>query len=143
MPRYLGIDHGQRRIGLAISDSIGTLATPLATLPATGDAEVDAENILDLADHEGAEAFVVGLPLNMDGTEGPQAKICRDFAARLEADASGRCVVLWDERLSSFAADLVLDEAQVTKAKRKKHRDQIAAQKILQSYLDSLEYDGD
>ena len=64
-----------------MSDAIGTLASPFATLPSTGDPAADARNVIDLADHEDVEAFVVGLPLNMDGSEGPQAKTCRAFAA--------------------------------------------------------------
>ncbi len=139
MPRYLGIDYGRRRIGLAVSDELGTLASPLATLPSTGDPGVDARNVIDLADREEVEAFVVGLPLNMNGSEGPQAKLTRTFADRLQVESPHRPVTMWDERLSSFAADQVLDQAELSRAKRKRHRDQIAAQVILQSYLESLE----
>jgi len=139
MPRYLGIDHGRRRIGLAVSDEFGTLATPLATLPSTVDVATDARNVIDVADREGVEILVVGLPLNMDGSEGPQAQACRAFADSLQAESPGRAVELWDERLSSFAADQVLDQTDLSPAKRKRRRDQIAAQIILQSYLDSLE----
>ncbi len=141
MPRYLGIDYGSRRIGLAISDRVGTLATPAATLPAKGDPNVDAENVADWSDRQGIEAFVVGLPLNMDGTEGPQARLTRAFAEQLEAAAGGRCVVLWDERLSSYAADQLLAQTTLSAGKRTKRRDQLAALVILQSYLDSLRPD--
>lgn len=137
MPRYLGIDHGRRRIGLAVSDPDASLASPLAILPASGDPIVDARKVVELADEQRVEAFVVGLPYNMDGSEGPQADVCRKFAGHLEAASSGRPVTLWDERLSSFAADQVMDQAELTSAKRKKRRDMIAAQVILQSYLDS------
>ena len=139
MPRYLGIDHGRRRIGLAVSDEFGTLATPLATLPSTGDVATDARNVIDVADREGVEILVVGLPLNMDGSEGPQAQACRAFADSLRAESPGRAVELWDERLSSFAADQVLDQTDLSPAKRKRHRDQIAAQVILQGYIDYLD----
>jgi putative holliday junction resolvase len=142
MPRYMGIDHGQRRIGLAISDPDGTLASPLATLASTGDPGADARAVVEVADEEGAEAFILGLPYNMNGTEGPQAKICRAFAESLEAASPGRSVTLWDERLSSFAADEALDQTDLSSAKRKAHRDKIAAQKILQSYLESLKRGG-
>lgn len=138
MPRYMGIDHGRRRIGLAISDPGATLASPLTTLASSGDPDADARALVALADREGVEAFVIGLPYNMDGSEGPQASLCRQFAESLGAAAPGRPVTLWDERLSSFAADQALDQADVTKAQRKKHRDKIAAQKILQSFLDAL-----
>ncbi len=139
MPRYLGIDYGRRRIGLAISDPFGTLATPLATLPSSGEPAGDARNVIELADREEVDAFVVGLPMNMDGTEGPQAKLSRTFAAHLETESPNRTVALFDERLSSFAADQVLDQTDLSPAKRKKRRDQIAAQVILQGYLDALE----
>lgn len=137
MPRYLGIDYGLRRIGLALSDELATLASPLATLPSTGDPADDARNVVDVADREDVDGFVVGLPLNMDGTEGPQAKLVRTFAAGLEAESPRRTLQLWDERLSSFAADALLDQTELSRDKRKKHRDQIAAQVILQGYLDS------
>jgi putative Holliday junction resolvase len=139
MPRYLGIDYGRRRIGLALSDRIGTLASPAATLPAKGDPAVDAQNVVDWASREGVEAYVVGLPINMDDSEGPQAKVSRDFAGKLQAASGDRPVILWDERLSSFAADQLLDQTALSPAKRAKRRDQIAAQVILQSYLDSLQ----
>ncbi len=143
MPRYLGIDYGKRRIGLAVSDVLGTLATPLATLPATRNPADDAVQVVAAADLEHVEAFVVGLPLNMDGTEGPQAKTTREFIRQLEARAGSRPVTAWDERLSSFAADELLDQTHLTSAQRKKRRDQIAAQVILQSYLDSLDLSAD
>ncbi|MBN1347696.1 MAG: Holliday junction resolvase RuvX [Phycisphaerae bacterium] len=139
MPRYLGIDYGKRRIGLAVSDEMATLASPLATLPSTGSPCTDALNVIDVADRERVEIFVVGLPLNMDGSEGPQAKLSRAFADGLRAGSTARTVELWDERLSSFAADQLLDQTGLSPAKRKKRRDQIAAQVILQSYLDSLQ----
>ncbi len=137
MGRILGIDYGRRRIGLAISDVGEALASPLTTLEANGNAEDDARKVVEVADAEDATAFVVGLPLNMDGTEGPQAKLTRAFGARLERGAPGRPVTFWDERLSSFAADQLLAQADLTRAKRKKRRDPIAAQVVLQAYLDA------
>jgi len=137
MARHLGIDYGRRRIGLAISDSAGRLASPSGTLPSAGEPSIDARNVVDWADREGVEAYVVGLPLNMDGTEGPQARLSRRFADALQEASGGKSVVMWDERLSSFAADQVLDGTHLSRGKRAKHRDRIAAQIILQSYLDA------
>jgi len=137
MPRYLGIDYGRRRIGLAISDPLGSLASPLATIPSTGDPADDARAIVAVADREDVEAFVVGLPINMDDSEGPQAKLSRNLAGCLRAESAGRPVELWDERLTTAAADALLDQTHLTSAKRKKHRDQIAALVILQGYLDA------
>ena len=136
MARYLGIDYGQRRIGVAISDDGGRFAAALSQLDAAGDANADARRVAELARQHNAEAFVVGLPINMDDTEGPQARRTRRFADRL-AERSGLPVHLQDERLSSFAADEVLSAAELTKAQRRRRRDKIAARMILQSFLDA------
>ncbi len=135
--RYMGIDYGRRRIGLSISDPLGSLASPAGTLPAKGVARVDAQNVAVYAERQGIEAFIVGLPLNMDGSEGPQAKLTRDFADQLAAVVGPRPVAMWDERLSSFAADQLLEQTHLSTTKRAGHRDQIAAMVILQSYLDA------
>jgi putative holliday junction resolvase len=137
MPRTLGIDYGIRRIGLAISDRSATLASPGTTLASKGNPAADARNVVQWADREDVEAFVVGLPLNMDGTEGPQAALTKRFADHLKAAAPDRTVTLWDERLSSFAADQLLDQIPLSAGKRAKRRDPVAALVILQSYLDS------
>src|SRR5262249_23666795 len=108
MPRYLGIDYGTKRIGLAVSDDAGRIAMPVDVIAGTGDPLRDAQAVAAAAeDHEG-EHFIVGLPLNMDGTEGPQARLTRRFAGEL-ARRSGRPVDFQDERLSSAAADSLIE----------------------------------
>jgi putative Holliday junction resolvase len=134
----MGIDYGQKRIGVAISDSAGNIASPLTVLSATGRLADDAASVVALADRHEVERFVVGLPINMDATEGPQAKLTRTFAGELKS-LSGRPVDLHDERLSSWAADRAFDEAQLTRKQRNARRDAVAAQIILQGYLDRME----
>lgn len=136
MGRLLGIDYGTRRIGVAIADPEGTIATPATTLHATGTASSDAVRILAWAAENQATGIVVGLPLNMDGTDSPQTRLVRAVCNELRKH--GRLPVeLWDERLSSFQADEYLDTAGVRRSRRRKLRDALAAQVILQSYLDA------
>jgi putative pre-16S rRNA nuclease len=142
MPRILGIDYGTKRIGIAIGDAETRIATPLKTLPGRGDTVNDAAGIAELAAQEEAAAIVVGLPISMNETESPQTKLTRKFAADL-ARLAAKPVHLQDERLSSFAADESMQQAGLDPRKRK-HRgvsDRVAAQKILQAYLDALPND--
>jgi len=134
--RILGIDYGTRRIGIAVADRETKIAAPLATLNGRNDVTRDARAVADLAANENAGEFVVGLPLSMDGTESDQTALTRRFAAEL-ARLSGKPVRLFDERLSSFAADDVLDQAEIPQRSRKGLTDRIAAQKILQACLDA------
>ncbi|MFH1108246.1 MAG: Holliday junction resolvase RuvX [Planctomycetota bacterium] len=136
MPRFLGIDHGTRRIGLAVSDPDATLASPLATIAASGRLSDQVAAVLSCAKEYDIGAFVVGLPLNMDDTEGDQAKTVRRFGAEL-GRASGKPVHYWDERLSSHAAEELLRPAELTRKKRKARLDRVAAQVILQGFLDA------
>ncbi len=131
----LGIDYGTKRIGIAIADLETKIATPFATLNGRNEATRDARIVTDLGTAENAECFVVGLPVNMDGTDSPQTTLTRRFITELER-LSKLPVHLQDERLSSFAAEEVLDIAGISAAKRKGLTDRIAAQKILQAYLD-------
>jgi putative Holliday junction resolvase len=131
----LGIDYGIRRIGAAISDLAVRIATPLCTLVGHRDVTRDARAVADLGERMEAACFVVGLPLSMDGGESEQTALTRSFAAEL-ARLSARPVHLQDERLSSFAASEVLSEAEIPPHRQKALVDQIAAQKILQSWLD-------
>ncbi len=130
--RLLGVDWGSKRVGLAVADH-DSFALPLKTLErhnAIWDAirrEVDAEEI---------DEIVMGLPLNMDGTEGPAAKRARDVADRLSQHCN-KPVHLWDERLSSFEAEQRLTEARVRATKKRAAIDQLAATVILQSFLDA------
>jgi putative Holliday junction resolvase len=132
--RILGVDPGSRRIGLALSDEEGRIALPLDTLVRSGEDAAGA--VAERARHEGAREIVIGLPLEMDGTDGPAAKRARRFAAAVER-ASGVHVVLWDERLTTVVAERALREAGVKGADRKRVVDQAAATVLLQGYLDA------
>jgi len=134
--RILALDHGTKRIGLAISDEMGTIALPLEFL----DAE-PLENFLkrlkDIVDSKQVEEILVGIPRNMNGTYGPAAEKARDFVAVLKAILTIP-VKTWDERLTSVQANRFLIEAGMRREKRKTKVDQTAAAILLQSYLDSL-----
>ena len=136
MPRFLGIDHGSKRIGLAVSDPGATLASPLSTVAASGNLSDEIAAVLSRAEEYEIDAFVVGLPLNMDDTEGDQAKTVRRFGAEL-GRVSGKPVHYWDERLSSRAAEELLRPAELTRKKRKARLDRVAAQVMLQGFLDA------
>jgi putative Holliday junction resolvase len=135
--RFLGIDYGTKRIGLAISDPSGSIASPLGTVAVKGSLAEQARAVLQAAaKYDDIGTCVVGLPLNADGTEGPQARLTRSFAAALQ-DVLAKPTHLWDERLSSVAADELLRAGDLTRKKRKARHDRIAAQVILQSFLDA------
>lgn len=143
MGRWIGIDYGTKGIGLAVSDAGAALASAEKTLSGSGNATADSRRVRDWAAEYTPEGYVVGLPLNMNGTAGSQAQISRKFAAALHALTS-RPVELWDERLTTFQADEYLREAGVRAARdrkgrqrRKLLRDSLAAQIILQSFLDA------
>jgi putative Holliday junction resolvase len=136
MGRFLGVDFGSRRIGLALSDTRGLIASPAGLLRASGDPGQDARLVLARAAESGATGIVVGLPVNMDGSEGPQAHAARRFAELL-CGAGTVPVELWDERLTSFQADEHLAAAELSRSARKRRRDAIAAQVMLQSFLDA------
>lgn len=137
MAIIFGIDYGIRRIGIAISDADETIALAGPMLNASGDPKRDAETVLAEAREYGVRRFVVGLPINMDGTEGPQAALTRRFANALKKASGNMPLEYFDERLSSAAADWALDQMELTKAKRKARRDVISAQVILQGWLDA------
>jgi putative holliday junction resolvase len=141
-PRLLGVDYGRKRIGTAIADAETRIALPLRVVAGRNDITRDARAVADLGTVQGVSAFVVGLPLNMSdevNTDSPQTAIARHFASDLER-LSGKPVHLQDERLTTAAAEEVLDAAALpSKSKRRKQlTDMIAAQKILQAYLDAL-----
>jgi putative Holliday junction resolvase len=136
MGRWLAVDYGRRRIGLALSDPAERIASPMEALQGTGTAPGDARQVLRWAAENDATAVVVGMPLNMDGSLGPQARLCEGFAEQLRALGT-LPVELWDERLTSSQADQTMRAAGLSRAKRKKHRDALAAQVILQSFLDA------
>ena len=132
----LGIDYGARRIGVAIADLQLRVATPLTTLDSRNEATRDARLATDLGQEQTACAFVVGLPVNMSGSDSEQTRLTRRFADEL-ARLSAKPVHLQDERLTSDAAEEVLEEAAVSQRRRKGLTDRIAAQKILQAWLDA------
>lgn len=133
---YCGVDHGRRRIGLAIANPEGTIASPLGVVPGDGSVNKVIERIKRVVTDYDVHEWVVGLPLNMDGTEGDQARQVRRFAAHLER-VTGQPVHLWDERLSSATADDHLATGDLTRAQKKARRDAVAAQVMLQSFLDA------
>jgi len=135
MGRLAGIDYGTRRIGLAISDPGRSIASPAGILDSAGDPGADARRVLKWAADHSPDFFVVGLPLNMDGSEGPQAATTRRFSDALRA--AGAAVEHWDERLSTFQAEEWLRDFGLTKGKRRKILDALAAKAILQSYLEA------
>jgi putative Holliday junction resolvase len=130
--RYLAIDYGTRRSGLAICDVKETIASPLCVLRGQ---ESLLGQIAQIVKAEGVQAVVVGLPLNMDGSEGPQARLVRGFAERLGSSV-GLPIYFEDERLSSFSAAEKLDQAGLSKARQRELIDAVAAAEILQSFLD-------
>ncbi len=132
-PRCLGLDVGDRRIGVAVSDESGRLARPLTVLRRTGTA-ADAAGVAALARELGAGLVVVGLPLNMDGSRGEQAEKSLAFAAELSA--RGLRVELWDERLSTRQAQRVLVAAGARRRARRSREDAVAAALILQGFLE-------
>jgi len=134
--RYLGIDFGTKRIGLAISAPAGGIVSPLKMLDASERMEANAKAILEVVEEYGADAVVIGLPLNMDGTEGPQAKLSKRLAEAIRNAASDIPVHLHDERLTSHAADQRLIERELTRAKKKARQDAVAAQILLESFLE-------
>lgn len=130
----MGLDLGDRRIGVALSDELGVTAQPLTTLEAGGTRAALAY-LKDLAREHGVDRVVIGLPLNLNGTEGPRARSARAFAERAERELGLPCT-LWDERLSTAEAERMLVGADVSRRGRRKVVDRIAAQLILQGYLD-------
>lgn len=134
--RLLAVDLGTKRIGLALSDPSGLLATPLATLTAEP-ATTLVERLLAVARAHEATGLVVGLPRRLDGSAGPEAQVARRLAAQLRS-RSGFSVELVDERLTSVIAERALLANGHKRARRKELSDQVAAAVTLQGYLDSL-----
>ena len=137
MKRKIALDVGDVRIGVAVSDLLGITANPRETyVRKKGDTNADIAYFCEYAKREEADAFVLGLPKNMDGTEGDRAVVTRQFGDMLQ-DASGLPVLYQDERLTTVSAERMLIDADVRREKRKKVIDKVAATIILQSYLDS------
>ena len=132
----IGLDLGSKTIGVSASDPDRRLAAPVETIRRRRFA-LDAERLLALAAERRAVGFVLGLPFNMDGSEGPRAQSTRAFARNL-AKHTELPIALWDERLSTAAVERALIDADVSRAKRKAVIDQHAAAYILQGALDRL-----
>jgi len=132
----LGLDLGTKTIGVALSDAGRRIASPLAVIGRTKFG-ADAEALLRHADLHHAVGMVIGLPLNMDGSEGPRAQATRAFARNL-ADRTALPLALWDERLSTAAVDRVLIAADRSRARRAELIDKMAAAYILQGALDRM-----
>mgnify|MGYP000864414277 CR=1 FL=1 len=135
MPRILGLDPGTKRVGVALSDPTFMLATPHTVLAAEPRSKL-AEALRTLCREKEVDRIVVGLPLRMDGDEGPAAEKSRAFAAWVGAEL-GLPVEFWDERLSTVTAQNALIEGGARREKRREVVDMIAAQIVLQHYLDS------
>lgn len=133
--RILGVDYGDSRVGLAVSDEMRVLASPLPPLQ-TGSMRKTIDEVAKIARETGAAVIVVGLPLNMNGTEGPQASKVRAFGSKL-GEVSGAEIVYKDERLTTVQAHRAFDQAGVSKSRRSRLVDSVSAQIILQSYLDA------
>ncbi|MBW5444991.1 Holliday junction resolvase RuvX [Cohnella sp. CFH 77786] len=133
--RILGLDYGDKRIGVALSDAFGWTAQGLEMIERKREGE-DIRRIAELVKEHGVEEIVVGLPKNMNGTVGPRGEICMAFAEELRQNLS-LPVHLWDERLTTVAATRTLLEADVSRRKRKMVVDKMAAALLLQNYLDS------
>jgi putative Holliday junction resolvase len=132
--RILGIDHGTKRVGVAISDEMAMIAQPLEFVPAEPEATMLAR-VAEIVASRDVQEVVVGLPRNMNGTYGPAAEKVREFVAALEGVLRVP-VKTWDERLTSVQANRMLIEGGMRREKRKQKVDQTAAAILLQSYLD-------
>ncbi len=136
--RYLGLDPGERRIGVAVSDATGTIASPVEFIDRK--ARNHEQRITDLCTEWEITEIVVGLPLSLDGGEGPAASKSRDFGSRV-AGLTGLPVSYHDERFTTVTAEHALLEGGVKRRSRTEKRDQIAAAVMLQGFLDRRRYE--
>lgn len=132
--RWMGLDYGDVRIGVAISDETGLIAQGIEVLKRTS-MDADLQRIQEWIQQYEVHTIVLGLPKNMNGTIGPRGVLSQEFAELLKTK-TGLQVELWDERLSTMAAERTLIEGDVSRKKRKKVVDKMAASIILQGYLD-------
>ncbi|MDU2065317.1 MAG: Holliday junction resolvase RuvX [Sporomusaceae bacterium] len=135
--KKLGLDVGDRTIGVAVSDGLALTAQGVEVIRRKS-LEIDLKRLAELVAEYEVDTFVVGWPKNMNGTEGPRCQFVEEFNKELTKHFPLQKVVLWDERLSTVAATKSLIAADVSRAKRKKVIDKMAAVFILQGYLDSL-----
>ncbi len=132
--RIMGLDVGDKTIGVALSDPLGLTAQGLEVIRRKR-LDKDLERLGEIVEQNGVDMVVVGMPKNMNGTLGPQAETVREFIARFK-EKFGISVDVWDERLTTVAAEKMLIEADVSRAKRKEVIDKTTAVIILQGYLD-------
>lgn len=133
--KYLGVDPGDERIGLSISDDQGLLARPFSILKHIS-RKINARQIAEIADHEHCETIVVGIPYDSDGGIGPRARVSFKFIEALSLDTK-LPVLPWDESGTSQAADQLLIQTSASKKSRKEHKDDLAAMLILQDFLEN------
>ena len=137
IPRYLGLDVGNRRIGVAVSDGLGLTAQPVLTLERRSSRREDLRSLARLCRRFGVVGIVVGDPVHLSGEDSPQAAKTRAFAAEL-GELAGLPIHLWDERLTSAEAHGILYRAGKARQEHRKVVDQVAATLILQSFLDEV-----
>ena len=133
MQKIMGIDYGDARTGLALSDLLCSIVGSTTVVPSRNKEKAMAD-IVRIAKENNVGQIVVGLPKNMDGTEGPRAELCRAFAEELKA-ATGLPVVMWDERRTTVEAHNILSQHNYHGKKRKETVDAVAASLILEGYL--------
>lgn len=138
MTALIGLDLGEKTIGVAVSDHMRQVATPLRTLK-RAKFGVNAQELDDLISERSIGAIILGLPYNMDGSEGPRAQSTRAFARNL-AQRGSIPISFWDERLSTVAAERALLEADTSRKRRSEVIDHVAAAYILQGALDRLQH---
>jgi putative Holliday junction resolvase len=141
LPRFLGLDIGNRRIGVAVSDELGLTAQPVLTLERRSSRREDLRSLARLCRRFGVVGIVVGNPVHLSGETSPQAAKNQAFAAELGA-LTGLPIHLWDERLTSHEAHQILYEAGHARQEHRKVVDQVAATLILQSFLDEKQRSG-
>ena len=133
MKRIMGIDYGDARTGVAISDLLCTIVGSTTVIPSRNREKAIAD-IVRIAKEQEVGKIVVGLPRNMDGSEGPRAELCREFAKSLQ-EATGLEIIMWDERRTTVEAHNILSQHNYHGQKRKNTVDAVAASLILEGYL--------
>ncbi|MBQ7822177.1 MAG: Holliday junction resolvase RuvX [Clostridia bacterium] len=134
--KILGVDFGDTRTGLAVSDALGFMASPAGTVYSKYIVET-AKKVADAAREHNVKKIVLGMPINMNGTEGPRAERVKEFAELLSGELEGIEIVFFDERCSTMAAHQILNLTDTRGKKRKEVVDTLSAQIILQNYMDS------
>ncbi len=136
--RIIGIDYGDSRIGIAVSDPLGWTAQAIETINWRNRIDEPLERIFEIINSYEAKKVIVGFPKNMNGTIGPRGEKTNEFIELLNNKVEGIEIIKWDERLSTVAANRTMNELGVKKSKKRQVVDQIAAVYILQGYLDAI-----